>query len=225
MALEHVDHSVALITVTPPGDAELTAEHYGEWNKSAAKRWAKFDRWAKGKLRREGHRVRPIVRIAQRQRRGLDHLHLVVRNEHFGDRAAIARYVELLKERHLEYGFGYVDDPFKYRRSLKTGKPQNMVFEDARIAGRYLVGRYLIESPQLAALLDGDHSFRALWVAPELTKRSGCTVRRLRRVRHAYHVCAALDQGSRPTLPIWWGNIGERRWVLTLLRPRALAAL
>jgi hypothetical protein len=222
--MDHVDDPVALLTITPPGNDHLAADHFGAWNKSAAKRWAKFDRWAKGKLRREGLRVRPVLRIAQRQRRGLDHLHLVLRAGTPADRAGIDRYVALLKQRHLEYGFGFIDDPYHRRRSPTTGKLQTMVFEDPRIAARYLVGRYLIESPQLAALLDGDHSFRALWVAPELTQRSGCTVRRLRRVRHAYFVTAALAQGSRPTMPVWWGNLGERRWVLSLLRPVALAA-
>lgn len=223
-AMEHVHHPVALLTVTPPGNAALDPAGYDEWNRTSAARWAQLDRRVKGRMRRQGERVRPLLRIAQRQRRGLDHLHLVVALEDDSDRAGLAVYVGLLKQLGAEHGFGFVDDPFKRRRSPTTGKVQDMVFADPRIAARYLVGRYLIESPQLAALLDGSHSFRALWVAPALSLRSGVTVRRLRRVRHAYFVTAALDQGSRPTMPRWWADIGERRWVLSLLRPRVLAA-
>jgi hypothetical protein len=98
------------------------------------------------------------------------------------------------------------------------------VFESAAIAGRYLC-RYLTESNQLASMIEaGDHGFRALWVAPDLTQASGVNVRRLRRVRHAYFVVKALEQGSRPTLPVWWGDLRERVAVKALLRPAALAA-
>lgn len=224
-AMEHVDHAVALLTITPPGHADLAPdpELFAAWNRTAAARWSLLDRRVKGYMRRQGLKVRPLLRIAQRQRRGLDHLHLVLAAEP-RDRLAIAAYVRLLKELGPEHGFGFVDDPYKRRRSPRTGKLQTMVFDDPRIAARYLVGRYLVESPQLEALVAGaDHSFRPLWVTPTLTKLSGCTVRRLRRVRHAYFVTAALDQGSRPTLPKWWDNLGERVHVLRLLRPRALA--
>jgi hypothetical protein len=100
-----------------------------------------------------------------------------------------------------------------------------MVYDSAAIAARYLT-RYLTEDEgQLQALLNGrDYSWRPLWVSPALTTVSGVTCRRLRRVRHAYFVRRALDQGSRPTLPVWWGDLRERTIVLTLLRPRALAA-
>jgi hypothetical protein len=93
-----------------------------------------------------------------------------------------------------------------------------MVFESASIAGRYL-SRYLTGSEQSVALLESsDHSFRPLWVSPRLTQASGVNCRRLRRVRHAFFVVAALDQGSRPRLPVWWREMPERMRVLGLLR-------
>lgn len=219
-----VEHPVALVTVTPPGDAALApdAAGYRRWNRTAAARWSRLDRRAKGRLRRQGLRVRPVARVAQRQRRGLDHLHLVLLLEHELDRRAVAAYVALLKELAPAAGFGFVDDPFHRRRS-KGGELRDMVYASATVAGRYLC-RYLTESPQLAQLVSSsDHSFRALWISPELTRVSGVTVRRLRRVRHAYFVKAALDLGSRPTMPVWWGDLRERTIILSLLRPRALA--
>ena len=224
-ALEVVDYPVALITVTHPGDARLPPNEiaYRFWNRGAARGWASLDRRVKGRLRRKGLRVRPLARVAQRQRRGVDHLHLVVACETVEDRAAIAAYVGHLKELAPEHGFGFVDDPMKRRRG-RDGKARDMVFESAAIAGRYLC-RYLTESDQLAAMVEArDHSFRPLWVSPLLTQASGVTVRRLRRVRHAYFVRKALDQGSRPTMPVWWADVRERGWVLHLLRPQGLAA-
>lgn len=232
-ALDTVDHPVALITITPPGHEALPPSEDGFrlWNRRAAWNWAKLDRRAKGRLRRHGLRLRPLARVAQRQRRGLDHLHLVVALEHAGDRMALAAYVAHLKELGPERGFGWVDDPLIARHPKgRDGRPnralpkRTRVFESASIAGRYLC-RYLTESDQLASMIAaGDHSFRPLWVSPVLTQRSGVTVRRLRRVRHAYFVVRALDQGSRPTLPVWWGDLRERTAIRLLLRPRALAA-
>jgi hypothetical protein len=225
-ALDTVDHSVALITITPPGDVALppSEDGYRRWNRAAARRWAKLDRRAKGRLRRHGLRLRPLARVAQRQRRGLDHVHLVVALEHAGDRMALAAYVAHLKELGPEYGFGFIDDPMRRRWNRAKTAKRDMVFESASIAGRYLC-RYLAESEQLASMISaGDHSFRPLWVSPLLTQASGVTVRRLRRVRHAYFVVKAREQGSWPTHPVWWGDLRERRAILSLLRPRVLAA-
>jgi hypothetical protein len=232
-ALGTVDHSVALVTITPPGDAALPpdVDGYRDWNRRAPWLWSRMDRRAKGRLRRQGLKLRPVARVAQRQRRGLDHLHLVVLLEHDRDRAALAAYVAHLKELAPLYRFGFVDDPLLARHPKgPDGRPnrsmpkRTRVFESAAIAGRYLC-RYLTESNQLASMIEaGDHGFRALWVAPDLTQASGVNVRRLRRVRHAYFVVKALEQGSRPTLPVWWGDLRERVAVKALLRPAALAA-
>lgn len=225
-ALECCAHPVALLTVTAPGaDALGDADAIHRWNRTAARRWSKLDRTAKRRLRTRGLSVRPIARVAQRQRRGADHLHLVLLLEHELDRAAIAAYVDALRDLGPRYGFGWIDNPLFRRRNRRSGVVHDMVYASATIAARYLT-RYLTEDEgQLAALLNGrDYSWRPLWVSPALTAVSGVTVRRLRRVRHAYFVKAALDMGSRPTMPVWWGDLRERTIILSLLRPRALAA-
>lgn len=225
-ALETVVHPVALLTITAPGSALLDSpDAIAEWNRSAAKRFGKLDRAAKSRLRRDGLRVRPIVRIAQRQRRGADHLHLVLLLEHEHDRRSVVAYVEGLREHGAGHGFGFVDDPFFARRNPTTGKRRDMVFESAAIAGRYLVRYLTAKAGQLEALVSqGGHSFRPMWVAPELTQASGVNMRRLRRVRHGWFVREALSQGSRPRLPVWWGDLRERGAILGLLQPRVLAA-
>jgi len=172
-------------------------------------------------MRRAGQPIPELLaRVAQRQKRGLDHLHLVFRCGSLDDRRAIAIYVAHLKELHAEYVFGFIDDPFKKRGP----KGRNMVFENSAIAGRYLT-RYLTESPQLVQLLDApDASFRPLWVSPKLTMVSKVTCTRLRRVRHAWHVVGALEQGSRPRLPAWWGDMSERLIIRRLLSPVVAAS-
>jgi hypothetical protein len=169
-----------------------------------------------------------MFRIAQRQTRGVDHLH-------FGldapDQATIAnrRYVAILKELSPRYGFGFVDDPYLETHPKRHGKPdtslpkRDRIFREPAIAGRYLV-RYLSESSQLGAMLEaGDHSFRPIWISPALSARSKVTCRRLRRLRHAWFVIQAHKQGSRPTLPTWWADFSERATVLNLLRPELTA--
>jgi len=183
-------------------------------------------------MRRAGLQT-PVVlaRVAQRQARGLDHLHLVFRLATPGDRAAVKTYVAHLKELHLEYVFGFVDDPFIATHPRgKDGRPnralpkRNRVYESPAVAGRYLT-KYLTESTQLVQLLDApDASFRPLWVSPSLTQVSKVTCTRLRRVRHAWHVFGSLEQGSRPRLPVWWGDISERLIIRALLSPVVAAS-
>lgn len=220
-AFDCLEHPVALVTITQGADFD---------NRTVATRWRRLDRRVKNRMRREGHRVAPLARIAQRQRRGADHLHIPCRAAP-GDRAPLQRYVELLREHGPAYGFGHVDDPYFRRHPRgRDGRPnralpkRDMVFREPAVAARYLCG-YLTESDQLSAMIStGDHSWRPLWVSPELTRVSGVTCRRLRRVRHAHFVRRALDQGSRPRLPVWWGDLRERTAILLLLRPRALAS-
>lgn len=224
-ALEALARPVALITITAPGDEWGWDDHRrASWNRSFSRRWKRLDSRAKGRCRRGGHRLRLVARVAQRQRRGLDHLHLVVVCETPADRAAIAAYVHELKQLGSEYAFGFVDDPFHLRRHKTTGKPYNMVYDESARAAYYLT-RYLSESSQIVQLINApDASLRPLWVAHELTQASGVNCRRLRRVRHAYWVVRAIKQGSRPTVPVWWSDLMERHRVISLLGPRALAA-
>jgi hypothetical protein len=226
-ALEAVAHPVALLTITAPGvDAGLDSpDAIAAWNRSAAHRFGRLDRAAKGRLRREGLRVRPVVRIAQRQARGADHLHLVLLLEGELDRRSITAYVQALRDFGSAHGFGFVDDPFFARLNPTTGKRRDMVFDSAAVAGRYLVRYLTAKAGQLEALVaQGGHSFRPMWVAPQLTQASGVNMRRLRRVRHCWHLRLALEQGSRPRLPVWWGDLRERTAIMLLLRPAAAAA-
>lgn len=234
-ALERVSGPVALITYTAPGEnfhgvPASSAIWQRHWNLSMGRRRKRLHAAISRSLTRAGHDRLPVLAwVVQRQGRGLDHMHLVVSCATAQERAAIAAYV--VEYRRLtehdwrvyngrRYGFGFIDDPFRKRGP----KHRDMIFGEAVRAGHYLSG-YLLESAQLKArALDGGNRARVLWVAPGLMRRSGVTMARLRRVRHAWWVVRALEAGSYPTMPKWWGNMGERRAVLHLLQPAALAA-
>jgi hypothetical protein len=114
-------------------------------------------------LRRHG--LRPpvvLVRVAQRQPRGLDHLHLVwwlLTPEH---ERRIRLWVEIYREYHEAYGFGYVDDPFHVRRSTRTGKLHDMVFSRPHVAGIYL-GNYLAGGQLERLIAAEDRSWSPVW--------------------------------------------------------------
>lgn len=220
------DGPIALGTATAPGtDVLHSADAIRAWNRSAASRWSRLhDAASRRAERTTGRRPRLLFRVAQRQARGADHLHFGLDGSP-QYRATNLAYVAALKELRHSHGFGFVDDPYLSRHPRgRDGRPntsmpkRDMVFLEPAIAGRYLT-RYLSDSAQLPAMLSArDHSFRALWVAPSLTRKSGVIVRRLRRVRHAWIVATALSQGSRPTFPVWWSDLRERAAVLRLVR-------
>ena len=175
-----------------------------------------------------------LVRVAQRQARGMDHLHVVWGMASVDARERIRRYVELYRQHCEEYGFGYIDDPLMERHpKLPNGRPdvrrpkRDMVFSSAPRAGSY-VGRY-VSGGQLERYLDAtDRSWRPMWVHPALTEMSGWTLERCHWVRQAWHVrngTWGLQLRSRqarlmaylPTrLPSWWHRAGQRAWVCSV---------
>lgn len=224
-ASECVGEPVALVTVTAPGSSVLDSPGaLRRWNRTASRRWRELhDRAARRACRETGRRPRVLFAVSQRQSRGADHRHVALAAGAWRRRANEV-YVQALRELGPQYGFGYVDDPYRPRHPRgRDGRPnralprRTMVFAAAAVAGRYLT-RYLVGGQLERMVRAGDHSWRPLWVAPELTRRSGVTVRRLRRVRHAWRVVQALSQGSRPRMPVWWGSIQERYLVLRLVR-------
>jgi hypothetical protein len=216
-SLRDVRGRVALATVTAPGGTFATAEA-SAWNSGAGKQW----RLLRDRIKREMWRkyeLRPpvvLVRVAQRQSRGLDHLHLVwwcVNAEH---EERIRRWVELYRVHNEAYGFGFVDDPFRVRRSKKTGKRHDMIFAKAEVAGIYL-GNYL-KGGQLERLVAStDASWRACWISPVLQQRSGWSVERCRWVRQAWHIARGTwDKRTwygTARYPRWWDDDELREWM------------
>lgn len=211
--------SVALITGTAPGGT-FTASEGSSWNRGAAKRWRAFQAQLRAQMwRRYGvPPPRVICRVAQRQKRGLDHLHLIALCRTLDERERIRLWVGLYREYSGHYGFGFVDDPFHERRG-KDGQLRDMVFRSGRVAGIYL-GRYLHGGQLERFLAADDASFRPVWISPVLLARSGWSLARCQWLRQAWHLRNGTWRkrtwyGSL-WLPGWWLDGEQRAWVLAV---------
>lgn len=220
---------VALVTVTGPGRIEvcpcchkrpvrlLDAAAVSAWNLGESRAWRRFAARLRTEMwRRHGMPPpRAVVRVSQRQKRGVDHLHLVMLCATPDQLLRVQLWVLLYRELHAEYGFGFVDDPERVDRSGRT-----RLFDVPAVCGVYL-GKYL-QGGQLERFLEADdRSWSAVWVSPELKRRSGWTLERCRWVRQGW----AIREGrwSRRTwygrvwLPSWWYSDSHRAWVLAVL--------
>lgn len=223
-AMRCVRGPVALASVTAPGGKWSQAE-MSEWNRGESASWRKFS----GRLRREmkrrhGHAPpRLLAWVAQRQSRGLDHLHLVFWCLTPDHEERVRQWIALYRELHVQYGFGTVDDPFFKRRSRTTGKLQDMIFRRPGICGAYL-GDYLAGGQLERFLAADDRSWRAYWISPELMRRSGWNLERCHWVRQGWHVANGTWRGSKgcfgglPTRrPSWFFDRDDLAWVMRAL--------
>jgi hypothetical protein len=235
-SMRQVRGSVALTAVTAPSHRGMSAAEIEAWNLSASERWRRLNARLRVEMWRRWQ-LRPpqaLVRVAQRQARGLDHLHVIWGMASFDARERISRYIELYREHCEEYGFGYIDDPLRERHpKLPSGRPdrskptRDMVFGSPARAGSY-VGHY-VSGGQLARYLDAtDRSWRPMWVHPGLSEMSGWTLERCEWVRQAWHVrngTWGLQLRSRQArlmallstrLPSWWHRAGTLAWVCSV---------
>jgi hypothetical protein len=215
-SMRSVRGRVALGTVTAPGGTFDTSEG-SAWNRSAGRRWRLLRDRIKRDMAREG--LRPpvvLVRVAQRQGRGLDHLHIAWWLPNSEHEARIRAWVRLYRVHAERYGFGYVDDPFHVRRSRKSGKRHDMVFARAEVAGIYL-GNYLAGGQLERLVTAEDKSWRPVWISPTLQHRSGWSLGRCRWIRQAWHISrgtwASRTWYGAVWLPSWWHDGEQRAWV------------
>lgn len=197
---------VALITVTAPGEAEglpfdrSRCRHGPDvpcsgklgcrvleaaaraWNRGAEKRWARLHRAAAERARRRTGRRGWLVAAKswERQRRGVDHLHLAVPYDTPSQRRLVEAYVRALKELAPKYCFGFVD----LQRPLERGSN----YRAAAYLAKY-VSKATFE--QLAP-----YARRPFYVAQRLTQATGVTMRACRLKRYLYRVW-----GCEPLLP------------------------
>jgi hypothetical protein len=196
---------VWLLTVTAPGadvlpwqDGRVDEAAAREWNRTAQARWSELHRWARQATARELAPPASLARVWQMQRRGVLHLHLAVGVGSPAERARAKLYVAKLRERAKEFGFGFID---AVDRDGKSGRSR--VLEAHRAAG--YMSRYLGESSQLAqAVKLKERPRRLVWISPELTRATGCTMRRLRRVRMLWCIRVRGAVSWAGNLPVWF---------------------
>jgi hypothetical protein len=171
-SMKQVRGTVALTAVTAPSNRSMSQGDIREWNLSAGKRWRALNARIRVQMERRYGLSPPqtLVRVAQRQARGLDHLHILWGMAAPDARERIERYVELYREYCSEYGFGFIDDPLMERHpKLSNGRPdtsrpaRDMVFQSPAKAGSY-VGRYVSGGQLQRCLAAADRSWRPVWV-------------------------------------------------------------
>jgi hypothetical protein len=209
-SLRCVHGAVALVTVTQPGT-------FNNW--TAAKRWRALNSRLRVIMSRE-HGLQPpriLARVGQRQRRGADHLHAIYLSRTLDERERLRVWVDAYRHYSENYGFGFVDDPFKLRRG-RDGEMRDMVFEHPEIAGAY-VGRYLAGGQLEQFLKAPDRSWKPLWVSPSLLKQSGWSLERCQWVRQGWHVQRGTWRGSSGPFgglttrrPSWWFRPEDKEW-------------
>jgi hypothetical protein len=227
-----------MLTITAPGRIERcpccgretavrlrTRSDVAEWNISAPVRWeALLKRIRLEARRRHGLRLpRCIGWVAHRQHRGADHLHYLVLAH---DLVRLRVFVQLYREFHAEYGFGFMDDP-----EHRDEKGRQRVWENGSGAAAYL-GGYL-RSEQLGRRENAaDRGWRSHWLSPAVRRQSTFTLERCLWLRQAYAIAhgrwttgerrrwylnawAAADE----VFPPWWYRDEDRAWVVEHLRP------
>jgi hypothetical protein len=183
---------VVLVTITAPGDDRLPRDCDGNvlqvareaWNRSAPDRWRRLHRAAAERARRRHGRFSLVAWSWEYQRRGALHKHLILGVATARELAAAHTYVQALDELRHRHDFGFVDRGRKHRggRSLE-------VIPAVR-AGRY-VAKYLAKRQDgrivlSATVLAADVPPLVVYVARELTGRTGVTMRSLRWRRHVH---------------------------------------
>lgn len=116
----------------------------------------------------------------EKQKRGLAHVHGVVSVATPQERAWAEAYINALQEMAPRYGFGFVDGWHKVSRKFWPGV-QAAAFLSSYFAGGR--GRKMAITENVLA---GDLPRLTVFVARDLTRATGCTVRSLRQARQLW---------------------------------------
>jgi hypothetical protein len=155
------------------------------WNLAAPQRWAQMHRRARESAMRDGFRVNVVSRTWEYQRRGALHVHVVLGVGSARELAGAHAYVAHLTRLRDRHDFGFVD------RGRRTGGRRSLEVVPAQRAARY-VAKYLSPldasgKPTLSATVTRrDVPPHVLYVSRELTRRTGVTMRELRRRRRCH---------------------------------------
>lgn len=180
---------VAMITATAPGRDQLPdMEATARWNSTAASRWRAWHRTARAQAERgTGTKPTMLAWSWEYQRRGALHKHVLLGMKSAPERRAAHAYALALEATGWIYGFGFVSDSGRgggwRQRGLKS--------LPCETAGRY-VAKYLTPLGDDGKPAISETARRpdvpplVVYVAAALTAQTGCTMRWLRWVRHAW---------------------------------------
>jgi hypothetical protein len=201
----HYDGTVALFSITPPGqdrlpwDEAICTHDVGtacsgklgcrvertaarSWNLRAKTQWRDLHRKASQNVRRRCKGLQILGRVWEFQARGVLHVHVVVGLEKPINRHAAALYLAELERLHQAHDFGWPD------RKYSSFKGENAA---AYVSSYFISGKG--KGTIRETVQHEDVPPHVLHVSTNLTRATGCTMRSLRRRRFAW-VCVQRGQ-------------------------------
>jgi hypothetical protein len=165
----------------------VNAEAAASFNRRAGNLWRDLNRVAKLRADRStGHRGKLAVRVWEKQKRGLAHLHGVISVGTPAELAWARAYVEALTDLAPTHGFGFVDGWHKIGRRFWPG------MQAAAYLSSYFVRGRSAKASITETVLDRDLPPLLVYVGRDLTRITGCTMRNLRRARRLWAVRQGL---------------------------------
>jgi hypothetical protein len=163
------------------------------FNRRAGAWWTQLHRAAKVRAdRATGHRGRVLARVWEKQQRGLAHVHGVIAVTTPAERTWAKAYLDALTALAPRYGWGFVDGWHKVGRKFWPGEQ----------AGRYLASYFIGGSTKKAQLVENakadDLPRLIVYVARDLTRVTGCTMRTLRLARRIWAEREATKRNEMP---------------------------
>lgn len=205
---DQVQGQVRMLTITAPGqDAGLSWDesicaHLGDhrhsgklgcrvmaapaalWNEKAPVWWRELHHDAsQATLRLTGSRPNLLIRPWELQRRGMLHVHPVLGCSTVTERASAQVYTRELAERATRYGFGFVDRHEKLRDPVAAAAYLSSYF----VSGKKVAGKLTLRE----SVTTGTMPPSIIYVKPELSARSGVTMRSLRLKRYLWRLGSA----------------------------------
>jgi hypothetical protein len=154
-----------------------------DFNQRAGKWWSELHRAAKVRAdRATGHKGKILVRVWEKQKRGLAHVHGVLAAGSPNELRWAREYVVALRELAPRKGFGFVDGWHKVGRRLWPGEQAGAYLSSYFVRGR---GK---KAPITENVVDGDLPRLVVFVGRQLTATTGCTMRSLRLLRRLWAV-------------------------------------
>lgn len=173
------------------------------FNKAAGAWWSELHRAAKVRADRAiGIKGKLLARVWEKQKRGLAHLHGVLDVSTPEKHAWAEAYVNALCELAPAKGFGFVDGWHKVGRKFWPGVQAGAYLSSYFAGGR---GR---KTALTENVLAGDLPRLVVFVARDLTSRTGCTMRNLRNARRLWAAREGLIDAPRLTLDEWLAAAG-----------------
>jgi hypothetical protein len=168
------------------------------FNRQAGKWWSELHRAAKTRADRATRfKGKIAVRVWEKQKRGLAHVHGVIAVESPVQVRWAEEYINALRELAPRYGFGFVDGWHKVSRKFWPG------VQAAAYLSSYFIGGRGHKAQITENVLASDLPRLVVFIGRDLTKATGCTMRSLRNARRLWASRNLDADPPRITLEEW----------------------